>query len=141
VSYDFNVYVRRERLPSVAELQARLRAAGDRVELGQIVDLTATSGFVPVLLDGKTTGFELYPRPIDDVQRQDYRGILADNHAAPDQFLQILEACDLDIAFHCRASNRDEVTAARIVASAVAAAAHGWFTDPQTAETIRYALP
>jgi hypothetical protein len=139
MSYDFNAYVRRDRLPSIAALLERLQSTGARVVLDDVDDLTAVSGFVPVILDGAPTGFELYCDDITQHRRDEYRRLLEARHEASDEFLEILSACDLDIGFSCKASDPRELTAARIVATSLAEAAQGWFCDPQTDETIRYA--
>jgi hypothetical protein len=139
VSYDLNVYVCKNRLPSGAALRERLERGPRRVELREIDDLANASGFVPVMLDGTSTGFELFPSAITERDRSLYLKLLEERGEVPDQFMDILTTCDLDIGFSCRASNSSELAAARIVATALAEAAEGWFSDPQTNETISYA--
>jgi hypothetical protein len=139
MSYDLNAYLRKDRLPSMSALGERLEAAGGRVVLQGVTDLTSVSGFLPVVLDGAPTGFEIYSDEINEAQRSSYRKLLERKGEAPDRFLEILTACDLDIGFSCKASDSREMTAARIVAKVLAEAAQGWFSDPQTSETIRYA--
>ncbi|MGE5180826.1 MAG: hypothetical protein ACM31C_02130 [Acidobacteriota bacterium] len=139
MSYDLNVYVRKDRLPSAAALRERLARAGRGVELRDIDDLTNIRGFVPVMLDGALTGFELYSSDITDRDRDEYRELLKERGEAPDEFLKILTTCDLDVGFSCKASDSRERVAARIVATALAEAAQGWLSDPQTDETISYA--
>jgi hypothetical protein len=136
VSYDLNVYVRQDKLPSGAALRERLERAGCHVDID---DLTSTSGFVPVVLDGVSTGFELHSSEITDRDRGLYRTLLEERGEAPDEFLDILTTCDLDIQLSCRAGDSSERAAARIVATALAEAAQGWFSDPQTRETLSYA--
>ena len=139
MSYDLNVYVRKDRLPSTAALRERLERGARRVELRDVDDLANASGFVPVVLDGAPTGFELFSSEITERDRGRYRKLLEERGEAPDQFLDILTACDLDIGFSCKASDARELAAARIVATALAEEAQGWFSDPQTDETINYA--
>src|SRR5262245_32525219 len=139
MSYDLNVYLRKDRLPSVAALRERLERGNRRVELRDIDDLTSVSGFVSVMLDGASTGFELEASEITDRIRNLYRKLLEQRGEKPDKYLDILTACDLDIGFSCKAGDARERAAARIVATALAEAAQGWFSDPQTRETISYA--
>jgi hypothetical protein len=139
MSYDLNVYLRKDRLPSVAALRERLERADRRVELRDLDDLTSVSGFVPVMLNGASTGFELESNEITDRDRGLYRKLLEERGEAPDEFLDILTTCDLDIGFSCKANDARERAAARIVATALAEVAQGWFSDPQTDETISYA--
>jgi hypothetical protein len=141
MSYDLNVYLRKDRLPSVAALRGRLERAERRVELRDIDDLTSADGFIPVVLDGAPTGFELRSSEITERIRALYRKILNERGEKPDIYLDILTACDLDIGFSCKAGDASERAAARIVATALAEEAQGWFSDPQTRETISYAAP
>ncbi len=140
MTYDLNAYLRRDHLPTASILQASLMRSGHHVVLPNIDDLTLVGGYIPLLLDGTPTGFELYADEITDAQRDDYRGLLKDRGLPSDQFLEILITSDLDIGFACESSDQRQIRAARLVAHALAEAAKGWFSDPQTGETIRYAV-
>jgi hypothetical protein len=138
MSYGFNAYILKARIPSESVFREWLQRAGGRVVIPEPGDLVTASGFLPVVLDGTPTGFEVYSSEITEPQREDHRNSLARAGEGPDRFLEILTACDLDVGFTCKTSDPHEVTAARIVATTLAEGAGGWFSDPQTAENIRY---
>src|SRR4051812_44611046 len=122
MSYDFNVYVRRDRLPVVSDLRSLLERAGAHLELEGLDDLTTVSGFLPVVVEGVRTGFELYCDEITEKQRSEYRDLLEQRGKQQDEFLDILTACDLDIGLSAKAGDAREVAAARIVARTLAEA-------------------
>jgi hypothetical protein len=138
MSYTFHAYLLAARLPSAADLREALRQASSRVELPGVEDLASVRGFLPVLLDGMPTGFELHGAPITDREREAYRRQLALDGETSDPLFEILTACDLEFSFACRASDEREVTAARIVAIVLAELACGWFSDPQAGESVRF---
>ncbi len=136
MSYDFNAYFRRADLPTIAVLREQLKRMGNRVAIDDDVDFLTVGGWVNVTLDGARTGFEVFSGEIDDDARARYRELLESNKEPPDQFLHILESCDFDLNFNCK-SNEREVTAARLVMTAIVTATNGWLSDPQNATTIR----
>jgi hypothetical protein len=136
MSYDFNVYFRRAQFPTLAVLRAHLERAGKRVALDDDTNFLVDQGFMPVRLDGVPTGFEVYSQEIDDDARARYRARLARSQEPPDDYLHILESCDFDLNFNCKSDPR-EVTAARLVMTAIATATNGWLSDPQQGTTIR----
>ncbi len=137
MSYDFIAYLRSERFPRLAVVREHLQRAGGRVLIADEIDFTNASGHVGVMLDGAPTGFEVYPSEIDDDERASYRARLERAKAPPDEYLSILESCDFDLTFCCNAKDERELTAARLVLTAIAAAAGGWFSDPQMGKTVR----
>lgn len=134
MGYDFNAYFRRENFPTLAVLREHLLRAGGRVVIADDIDFLTATGHVPMTLDGALTGFEVYASEIDDDRRARYRARLESANEAPDEHLAILEACDFDLNFNCA---RNEITAARIVITAIATATDGWLADPQTGKTVR----
>lgn len=138
MSYDLNTYVRKDRVPSMTALSQELLRAGGRVEIVDVENLMTVSGYLPVTLDGAPTGFELYCDEITERRRAAYRRQLERDGATTDKRFEILMACDLDFWFACKASDEREMTAARIVAVALAEVARGWLSDPQTGETTPY---
>ena len=111
--------------------------AGGRVLIADQIDFTNASGHVRVMLDGAPTGFEVYSSEIDADQRAGYRARLECAKAPPDEYLSILESCDFDLNFNCNAKDARELTAARLVLTAIATTADGWFCDAQTGKTVR----
>jgi hypothetical protein len=136
MSYDFNAFFLRENFPTIAVLRAHLERAGNRVVIDDDVDFLVAEGWVDVTLDGTPTGFEVYSEEITDDSRARYRARLERNKEGPDQFLLILESSDFDLNFNCKTDER-EVTAARLVMTAIATATNGWLSDPQVGTTIR----
>ena len=130
MSYDFNAFFRRAAFPALPALRERLRP---RVEITDDVDFLTDTGWVNIILDGSPTGFEVYSSPIDEAERASYRARLARNGSPPDRFLHVLESCDFDLNVNCK---RNELTAARLVMTAIAAMTNGWLSDPQQASTI-----
>jgi len=131
MSYDFNVYFRRAAFPALPALRERLRP---RLEITDDVDFLTDTGWVNVILDGSPTGFEVYSSPIDEDRRAGYRARLARNGSPPDQHLGMLESCDFDLNVNCK---RNELTAARLVMTAIATMTNGWLSDPQEASTVQ----
>ncbi len=137
MSYDFNAFFRRESFPTIAVLRDHLKQAGNRVSIDDDIDFLSAGGWVDVCLDGTPTGFEVFSEEIDDDSRARYRARLERNKEPPDQFLRILESCDFDLNFNCK-NDEAEVTAARLVMTAIATATNGWLSDPQKATTIHF---
>lgn len=129
MSVDLNVYLRRADFPPPDALRELLRHAGDRIVVDPEIDLRTAVGWVGVTLDGVATGFEAYPRAIDDDRRASYRARLARRALPPDAHLEMLETCDFDLNLCCH-DTREEL-AARLVLTAIAEAARGWLSDPQ----------
>ena len=138
MSRDFNVYFCRKDYPTIEVLRGELKRAGGRVAIDDDTNFLVDEGFMPVVLDGKPTGFEVYSREIDEAYRARHRERLRQSNASPDDYLRILEACDFDLNFNCKADER-EVTAARLVMTAIATVTRGWFSDPQTGTMVRLA--
>ena len=137
MSYDFNAYLRSERFPTLAVIREHLRRAGGRVVIMDELDFTKDTGHVAVMLDGAPTGFEVYSSAIGDDRRDRYRARLERAKVPADEHLSILESCNLDLYFICNERDEREIAAARIVMTAIATAANGWFCDPQTLATVR----
>jgi hypothetical protein len=135
MSCDFNAYLRSKRFPTLAVIREQLQRAGGRVVIADEIDFTKDTGYVDIMLDGTPTGFEVYSSEIDDDRRARYRARLERAKAPPDEYLSILESCDFDLMFNAKGER--EVTAARLVMTAIATAADGWVSDPQTGKTVR----
>lgn len=140
MSFDLNAYFRREKFPTLAVLREHLRRAGNRVVIDEDVDFLTDTGWVNVSLDGTPTGFEVYSQEIDLERRARYRASLERDNEPPDRYLGILESCDFDLNFNCKKDER-ELTAARIVMTAIATATNGWFSDPQSGSMIQMGVP
>lgn len=121
----------------MAVLREHLSRAGNRVVIEDDIDFLTAGGWVDVRLDGTPTGFEVFSGEIDDAKRARYRDLLERNNHPPDQFLCILESCDFDLNFNCKKDER-ELTAARLVMTAIATATNGWLSDPQAGTMIRF---
>lgn len=135
MSFDFNAFFRREAFPSIAVLREHLLRAGNRVVIDDDIDFLTAEGWVDLRLDGTPTGFEVFPEQIDDESRARYRARLERNSKPPDELLDILESCDFELNFNCK--DEREVTAARLVMTAIATATNGWLSDPQTGTRVR----
>ena len=131
MSYAFNVSVKKARLPDAEELRRRLEARG-RLKLPETLDVLQAEGFFALTLDGKDTGFEVFVGEITDQRREAYRQDLQAEGMPEDEHYRMLLECDLTITLSGK--DRREAQAARIVATALASAAGGWFCDPQTGE-------
>jgi hypothetical protein len=66
MSVDSFFFVRNEKLPTIAQWQAALDAAGVGVVLENIGDLRKHSGYLPATYRGQPSGFEWFYGPIAD---------------------------------------------------------------------------
>lgn len=137
MSYDLNVYVRRDRLPSITALQRRTNG---RVIFCDVRSLLDATGFVPVELDGELTGFELFSSEITDEDREYHRRDLERSGLTSDWMLEAMNTCELSFLLSCKSRDPREVVAARLVATTLAQLTEGWFSDPQSGEHARFSL-
>src|SRR4051812_10800830 len=131
MSYDLTAYVRSSELPAFAVLRREIEKAGVQLNVPDTTDLAAVEGFLPVVLEGVTTGFEVFCNKITERQIAAYTQRLERSGEKPGEYLEILTTCDLRFDFFCTSDPRERA-AARIVATVVAKACAGWFGDPQT---------
>lgn len=127
MSYDFIVYTNRAKLPDEASLARHLAASTSRVVLK---DGLTWSGFLPVLLDSKDTGFELHASPITENDRRDYLEDLQESGEQDTAFLNILTTSDYQVTVSC--TDDTSRAAGSVFAAAVASLAGGYLCDPQT---------
>ena len=142
MSYDLNVYARHERLPTPERLAAALAAASPPIVVSaDFPDMRhLRSGFAPVRLDDRETGFELYSSPIPSARAESFRAdveesgesITGDNAI----YLEALTTCDRMFLFVCH--DEIEQRAATIVADVLARLCGGYFSDPQS-DTMKHA--
>jgi hypothetical protein len=134
MSVDFLIYTWTKNVPDGREFCRRLEVEGQRVRFPEVPDLLGQEGFLPVLLDGRPSGFEVDVSPITDEERAMYRRFLAREGKESDGQYEILMRCDLTIMLSAHPG--DEAIAAEIIARALATASRGYFCDPQTGEVI-----
>jgi hypothetical protein len=139
MSYDLIVYARRERIPDPDRFLAALAATTPVVAIGEeFADLRRPrTGFVPVRVEERDSGFELYAAPIS---RRDIDDFQADVQASGEEmtggnarYLKILTSCDIMLTLV--AKDELEAKAARAVASVLASLSEGYLNDPQTGLT------
>jgi hypothetical protein len=130
MSYDFVVYMRSDRFPESARLAAELSSRAPWLVLPPSFDLRDARGYTPL----GNTGFEVTRSPITAARIESHKKALKENEEADDQHLAILLASDMRITFRCK--DDDEISAARIVAGALATLSGGFLRDPQKGVTI-----
>ena len=130
MSYDFIVYTRTNRIPEPARLAVELSSRAPWLALPSSFDLRVASGYVPLA----TTGFEVSLAPITAAEIEDHLAALKEAGEEEDDHLAILRACDTCVTFHCKDDN--EISAARIVAGALAILSGGFLCDPQKDVTV-----
>jgi hypothetical protein len=135
MSYDLYSYVPHDRMPTIKMIEDRI---GGRVRL-DLQDLKLAKGFVPVIFDGIATGFELFFLPITEERRAAHRRALTNDGQTTDELMRALLACDSQFSISCKATDTNELDAARLVATAIAELGDGWLRDPQKGEVRRYA--
>jgi len=128
LSYDLMVYTKSARVPTVERVLAALPATV--APTSPLPDLLlAPGGFVPMSVDGASTGFELATYPITSTDVEAYKADLAASHMEDDGFLGMMTECDVTISFSCR--HDPKVEAARKVAAVIARLSQGYLYDPQ----------
>ena len=130
MSYDFIVYTRSNRLPEPARLAAELSSRAPWLALPSSFDLRTANGYVSLA----PTGFEVWLAPITAAEVEDHKEALKEAGEEDDDHLAILQACDTCVMFHCKDDN--EISAARLVAGALATLSGGFLCDPQKGVTI-----
>jgi hypothetical protein len=128
MSYDFIVYVQRERLPDPARLAEELSIVG--LTTPPSIDLRGARGYVPM----SDSGFEVTSSAITQEQIEDHKNALAEEGEPDDDHLAILLASDMRITFRCR--EPAEIATARMVAGAMAKLSNGFVCDPQLDLTV-----
>jgi hypothetical protein len=131
MSYDFIIYTRSDRFPDPTQLAAELSAHAPWLSLPSSIDLRVARGFVPI----DSTGFEVTRSPITSAQIEDHRGVLKEAGEADDDHIAVLQASDTRTTFRCK--DDQEISAAQIVAGAVATLSGGYLCDPQKDITVQ----
>ena len=130
MSYDFIVYTQRSQLPEPTRLAAELCSRAPWIDVPSSFDLREAKGYVPL----GTTGFEVWLEPITTAEIEDHKQALKEAGKPPDDHLAILQRCDTSVIFNCKDDR--EVSAARIVAGALAVLSGGFLCDPQKGATV-----
>jgi hypothetical protein len=141
MSYDLNVYTLRARLPGRGRLSDALAGEDPPIRLSLDTELIDHSGWLPLLIAGRSSGFEMTGSEVTSERILDFEADLNDGTpVGPDdlRWLEMLRTCDVSLLLSCRASNPDELMAASAVARAVARLSGGWYSDPQTGELERF---
>jgi hypothetical protein len=131
MSYDFIIYTRCDRFPDPASLAAELSSRAPWLCLPSSIDLRVARGFVPLA----STGFEVTRSPVTSAQIEEHRDALKEAREADDDHVAVLQASDTRTTFRCK--DDQEISAARIVAGAVATLSGGYVSDPQKDITLR----
>jgi hypothetical protein len=132
MSYHFIIYyTRSNRFPDPARLAAELSSRAPGLSLPSSIDLRVARGFIPIA----STGFEVTRSPITSAQIEDHREALKEAGEADDDHVAVLQASDTRTTFRCK--DDKEISAARIVAGAVATLSGGYLSDPQQDITVQ----
>jgi hypothetical protein len=113
-----------KRLDTIQEWQKAVNEFQFPIRLSEDVDFERTSGFLPVLLNGKLSGFECDHWTIDDIKES-----LSFHHIALDPNLKHV------LAFRW-GGNFDELICATQASTAYALATGGLIFDPQEGEML-----
>jgi hypothetical protein len=113
-----------KRLDTIQEWQKAINEFQFPIRLSEDVDFEKTSGFLPVLLNGKLSGFECDHWTIDDIKES-----LSFHHIALDPNLKHV------LAFRW-GGNFDELICATQASTAYALATGGLIFDPQEGEML-----
>jgi hypothetical protein len=131
MSYDFIVYTQINRVPEPDRLAAEVSVHAPWLALAPF-DLRVDEGYVPLA----STGFEVSRSPVTSKDVEDYRELLRDEvEADDDEYIPMLLESDTTITFWCR--DNAEISAARVVAGALAKLSNGFVCDPQFDITVR----
>lgn len=125
MSYDLIVYTHSSRFPEPNRLAEEVSARSPGLALPPSFDLRVVRGFVPL----DSTGFEVTRSAITAAQIESHREALRENGEADDEHLAVLLEMDTRVTFCCK--DEDEISAARVVAGAVAKLSNGFVCDPQ----------
>jgi hypothetical protein len=131
MSYDILVYTHSSRFPEANRLAEEVSARSPGLALPPSFDLRVASGFVPL----DSTGFEVCRWRITAAQIESHREALKENGEADDELLTVLLESDTCVAFSCQ--DDAEISAAKIVAGAVAKLSSGYVFDPQLDVAVR----
>lgn len=130
MSYDFIVYTQRNRIPEPSRLAAELSSRAPWLALPASFDLREARGYVPLA----GAGFEVWLSPITAAEIEEHKKALKEAGEEDDDHLAILQSSDTCIMFNCK--DDEEISAARIVAGALATLSRGFVCDPQRDVTI-----
>lgn len=139
MSYDLIVYTQRERIPDPDRFIAALAAATPSVFIAEeFADMRRPrSGFVPVRVEERDSGFELYAATITKQDIEDFQADVQDSGeemtGGSARYLKILTSCDTMLTL--LAKDELEAKAARAFADALASLSKGYVNDPQTGVT------
>ena len=128
MSYDFQVYVRKDRLPSAEEFP---RLCPQLTFLGPL-NLHVHHGAFPLQVQGELSAFEVWLSPITKDDIEQYLEDLQEPGGAPasgDKYLEVLEKSDAVVHFACHSAL--EIRAAKGMAEAIARHSHGILGDPE----------
>ena len=131
MSYDLVVYMRSNRFPGSAQLTAELASRAPWLAVPSSFDLREARGYTPV----GNTGFEVIRSQITEARIEAHRQALKESGEKDDEHLMILLASDMRIMFCCQ--DDDEISAARIIAGALATLSGGYLRDPQENITVK----
>lgn len=131
MSYDFIVYMQINRVPDPDRLAAEVSVHAPWLALAPF-DLRVDEGYVPLA----STGFEVSRSPITSKDVEDYRELLREGgEVDDDEYIAVLRESDTTITLGCK--DDAEISAARVVAGALAKLSNGFVCDPQLDVTVR----
>jgi len=130
MSYDVIIYLHSSRFPEPDRLAAEVSAYAPWLALAPF-DLRVDEGYVPLA----STGFEVSRWPITSEDVEEYREALRADGELNDENLAMFIESDTTITLGC--IDDAEISAARIVAGALAKLSNGFVCDPQLDVTVR----
>lgn len=119
MSYDLNVYLSRQNMPTPTAWRAAIIAAGFPVELDSEFDVETFTGFLPSPVRGEISGFEYYARS-----------------AAPEETQELGLEPSINFTVQFVIGSRPlELVSALSAASVLAVVSGGSLVDPQSGES------
>ncbi len=135
MSYDFDIYAARARLPTMEHLRAELRTLNPPIELDdEIGGVEHMSGFVPVLRGAAATGFDVLVTPVGQDDVDDYMSDSLGGEVEP-AHLEMLQSSDVLIGLSAKTAV--EIDAARAFGETITRLCSGYLLDPQKGTTLR----
>jgi len=116
MSYDLNVYLDRQKMPSPETWKASITRAGFPVELDDDFDVESFSGFLPCPVKGEISGFEYYSSKL-----------------SPDEVATLRLPKNLNFSIQFNIGSRPlELVSALAASSVLATLTGGVLVDPQS---------
>jgi hypothetical protein len=123
MSSELYVFLNKSEMPSPALWQEAIKASGFDLQLDLDFDQFTFTGFLPCVLDERSSGFEYYFSPKTDV-------------AAPDTYLAPPTAAFDSVVSFISGSGLEELSTVLIAASTLASTCHSLLHVPEDDSTI-----